>query len=902
MQFLVLGPIAVDDGGPVALGGAKPRALLAALLLARGETVPRHELVSALWADAPPANAVQALQVHVHHLRKAIGAQRLATHGTGYRLALEPGELDLERAERALAAARAALEEERAHDAATAAREALDLWRGTSLGDLADEPIAFEGRRLEELRLALQEALVDAELALGRHDRVLATLDRLITAEPYRERFREQQLLALYRAGRQTDALAAYQAARARLVDDLGLEPGPALKRLHQAVLRQDPSLAAPATAGRGRSHLPRPATPLLGRRLEVAAVAARLRRPDVRLLTLTGPGGTGKTRLALAAAEELAPSYADGAVFVDLSTARDETVALSAVAASLEVAPDELATHLERAELLLVLDNLEQLPSHAFVARLLESPRLAVLATSRAALRLSAEHEYPVPPIPLSDAAHLFVERATAVDPAFAADEAVVEAICARLDGLPLAIELAAARVKVLPARALADRLQASLDVLGAGPRDLPERQQTLRATLDWSHALLTWEEQRTFAALGVFPAAFDVEAAERVAGASLDGLASLVDKSLLRRAGDGRFAMLATIREYAAERADDDAHRRHALLTLERAEASAEVTRGSFGGEIVQALDALRRDLPDIRATLAWANAARETEVEVRLAVALRQYWSLRGDLAEGRRVFEAAIASARASGSRRFLAAALTHGGVFWHRTGDVEHARVVWQEALELNRELGDSQEIGRALAELGSVELATGGLDEATRYYEEAAELFDRPDGSQSRLAIVLANLGVIASMRGDQATSARRALEAAELQRRLHDHDSLAVSLHNLGRAQLQLGDREAARASIRESYELAQGLGYVEVLAYCLAAAAELAVADGDAETAARLIGTSRATFAAIGAEIAPDEAASQAQALEDVTAALGAARCAELVSEGEAAEPPERLPVRGA
>ena len=412
--FQVLGPVtAVVDGSAVALGGPKQRALLATLLLAEGTAVPRHQLVLSVWGDDPPASAAQSLQVYVHNLRKVLGSDRIETAGTGYLLPLEPDELDLARCTRLLERARAASDGGRAADAADDARRALALWQGRALADLGEEPVAAaEAARLDELRLQAHELLIDAELALGQDVELLAELEQLIAEEPYRERFREQRLVALYRAGRQAEALDAYRETRATFVEELGVEPGPALRELERAILRQDPALAAPARAATGATRLPRPPTPLLGRRVEVAAVSALLRREDIRLLTLTGVGGSGKTRLAVAAADELASEFRDGAAFVDLAPVRELEFVAPTVAEALGLDAGEGATlsaivdTLRERSFLLVLDNLEQLPDTSFVAELLAAaPRLRVIATSRSALRLSGEHEYPVHPLALDDA-----------------------------------------------------------------------------------------------------------------------------------------------------------------------------------------------------------------------------------------------------------------------------------------------------------------------------------------------------------------------------------------------------------------------------------------------------------------------------------------------------------------
>jgi predicted ATPase/DNA-binding SARP family transcriptional activator len=854
------------------------------LLVNRRRVVTAEQLIDGLWGEAPPASALQSLQVYVHGLRRALGGERIETAGRGYRVVVGEDELDLDRFERTLERGRAALEAGREDDAADDLREALAVWRGPALAGLPEETRrAAEAERLEELRLTALELRFDAELACGRHDALVAELEALTAEEPYRERFLQQRMLALYRCGRQAEALEVYRNAREVLADELGLDPGPALQELERAILRQDAALAAPEAPTRSTQPLPVPPTPLVGRRLELTAVSALFRDEGARLVTLTGPGGTGKTRLAIEVAHSLEAELRDGAVFVSLAPIASPELVVPTIAEALELQEggrelaEAVTEHLRERRLLLVLDNFEQLlPAAPFVGELLAAaPRLWILATSRAPLRLAAEREYPVPPfetpdadLPFealvkTDALRLFAARARAVDPGFELDGTSapkVARVCTRLDGLPLAIELAAARAKLLAPGEILERLEREPNLLPSGPRDAPARQRTLAATIRWSYDLLPPDERLAFTRLGVFSGGCTLEAAEGVCDITLESLGTLVDNNLLRRR-DSRFMMLETVRHFAVERLEEagsaELRRRHAEWLTELAETMVE--RTTVGGEDATVwLDRIQPEHDNIRAALAWS-LEEAPELALRLASSLRLFWEVRGHFSEGGRWLEEALPQA-AEVAPVVRLRALSASGTIAFRVGKYELAEERFSAARKFAYELGDELWIARCLSDLGTVAAVREEWDAASELLEESAGLFRKLD-VPARLATVLGNLGHIASMRGDY----ERAIEVTEEALSLESSHkaNAAISLFNLGSHNLGAGHREKAREWLERAIAHSFELGFKEVMAYSLAAYARLCLLEDDAARAAYLAGIADRLLADAGLELQPAEQA---------------------------------------
>ena len=694
MDYRILGPLEVVDGRrSIPLGTAKEQALLAVLLLNVNRLVPRDRLIDELWGEHPPATAAKGVQVYVSQLRKRLGADRnaIATRANGYALELATERLDATRFERTLGEARARAAAGATEQAARLFGDALALWRGRALAGVTLESYASaDVERLEELRLVAAIERIDCELELGRHERVIGELSRLVAEHPLKERLRAQLMLALYRSGRQADALVAYRNARETMVEQLGIEPGSELRSLERAVLAREPALArAPADqADAPPPGIPAPATPLVGRSEELAEVGRLLRAH--RLVTLTGAGGSGKTRLAIQLATDVATEFPDGVFWVPLQSLRDHELVLPTIARAVG-ANDAVVDALANRRVLLVLDNLEQvLDAAAAIGDLLgRLPALKVLVTSREPLHVGGEHEYPVAPLREREAVALFMERATAIKPDFAYDDAIVE-ICSRLDCLPLALELAAARVKALSAGDLLRRLDRRLPILVGGPQDAPERQRTLRATIAWSHELLTPDEQRVFARLSVFVGGCTLEAAEEVCEANIDTIAALIDKSLLRREGE-RYSMLETIGEYAFERLDErreleDLRRRHAEHYLGQARSVEHLIRSPQAAAL---LDRLEHDLGNLRAALAWLSGG-DPDRPLQLAV-----WGL----------------------------AARLHGfGDRALKRRNLGEAARLYRESLEIGLQIEDDLQTAYCLAGLAAVAAQRGRRDLAARLW------------------------------------------------------------------------------------------------------------------------------------------------------------------------------------
>jgi predicted ATPase/DNA-binding SARP family transcriptional activator len=860
----VLGPVeVVADGSPIQLVGKHVR-VLSALLIA-GRPCGVDELVEAVWDGTAPASARKLVQVYVSQLRKALPAGiEIATRQGAYEVSFPPEALDAVRFERLLRESVDAREAGNSALALSLAERALSLWRGRAYGELAYEVFAHaESERLEELRLVALEEQLAARLELGRHHDVLGEGLAHTESNPLRERAHELAMLALYRSGRQADALEHFAAFRARLDDELGLEPGQPLRDLQRLILQHDPSIDVAAGVAVDVA-LPVPPNPLVGRERELESLRALLERRDSRLIVLTGAGGSGKTRLALEVARQAAGSFANGAALVELASLRDPTLVVPTVARTLEISVDgdidpldSVAATLAARELLLVVDNAEHVRTAApalaqLVARV---PRLTVLVTSRAVLHVSGERVFPVSPLAEDDAAELFAQRAQLLDPEFertALNDADVREICARVDCLPLAVELAAARIRTLTPRALRERLDVRLHLLTGGPRDLPARQQTLRETIDWSVGLLDDRGRDVLARLAVFPAGATLDAAEQVCGADLETLATLVDDHLVRRDdvdGEPRFGMLETVREYALE-----------LLGEER-QASA-IAMAAYLADVAEAVEVEARSKPkalarldpeldNVRAALAVCAETGEAELELRLAAGIWRYWWVRGSPAEGIRRIERALAASDGSPTEARARALRGAAGLAWV-LGDFERAKDLAGAAIPVAIEAGATWEELSAHTVLGVVANVEGDRTLARHHHERSmalkVELGVEP-------VVEKLNLGAVALDEANYPEALSMFEDVLAIHRRNENVDGIGHASLNLGVVHYALGAHEASLRAFEEARECFQEVGFRAHVAHALQGLAASAAAEARFEDAALMLGQASAELDEIGA-----------------------------------------------
>jgi predicted ATPase/DNA-binding SARP family transcriptional activator len=860
IDFRVLGPLEIACGDRlVPVAAPRQRALLAILLLRANEVVSSERLIEELWGETAPPTAASALRVHVAQLRQALGSvmptdRLLVTRAPGYALMVGPDQLDLHRFERLVQEGDRALADGRRLEAAQALRDALALWRGPALADLAYEPFAqTEVARLEELRLGAIEKRVEADLALGRHADLVAELEALVAENPLREGFRRQLMLALYRSGRQAEALAAYQDARRTLLDELGIEPGPSLQRLERGILRQDPDLERRGPAAGGPTTLPSELTTFVGRERELDELRTTLTRSDVRLLTLTGAGGSGKTRLAAQAAREVADDFADGVVYVRLAALADASLVTRTVAQTLGVPEsagrpllESLIIHLEAKEQLLVLDNFEHvLPAALDVAGVLAAcPRVRVLATSRIPLRVQGEHEFEVPPLDVppeeaelpelvaSPAVQLFAERAQAIRHDFAVDEEngpAVGELCTRLDGLPLAIELAAARTRVLSPAAMLARLQDRLE-LAAG-RGRPSRHRTLRTSIAWSHDLLGERERALFRRLAVFRGGCTLAAAEAVDVSSSDTFAtltSLVQHNLVKTRwsvdGEARFEMLETIAEFAREQLAesgelDEVRRRHTAFFVDLAEA---VEPHLYDDGRAPSMLVLGDERDNIRAALAWSVEHDEARLGLRILAALwLMYWT---QFNEGLEWAERLLPLPSAAPPTPERAGALFTAQLCAAGGGDLVLSRQRGEEAVVVARGIGDDKLLAFALVLL--VAIVDRDPPSVLARCDEALEVASRTGNLWIEAWMNLIG-GLAANLVGEFDEARSRASAAVATFSELGDSWSRSSAAMSLGIALIALGEPVEARAALDGSVPTLLAVGDFKMASGCTIALA---------------------------------------------------------------------------
>ncbi|MEV3952771.1 BTAD domain-containing putative transcriptional regulator [Streptomyces albogriseolus] len=890
------------DGTVVPVGGARLRALLTVLALRAGRSVPVGLLVEEVWDGDPPTDATGAVQALVGRLRRALGADAVASADGGYRLTAAPDDVDLHRFERLAGEGLRALGDGDPAKAATVLDDALALWRGgPALPGLPDR--TAEAARVETRHLDVLRARHTAALALGEAERSLPELTALCDGHPLDEPLQALRLRALRDTGRTAEALAAYDEVRRLLADRLGSDPGAELRALHAELLSPEPA-GPPTRPGAGTpGNLRARLTSFVGRETDIEAIRADL--SAARLVTLLGPGGAGKTRLSQEAAETVRAAHPDGVWLAELAPVDDpdavpeavltavgarQTVLYGAGAEGMRAvtdrhsAPvDRLAEHCGPRRMLLILDNCEHVVEAA--ARLVETllercPGLTVLATSREPLGVRGESLRPVEPLPEPVALRLLAERGAAARPGFRTDddpEACAE-ICRRLDGLPLAIELAAARLRMLTPRQIAGRLDDRFRLLTSGSRTALPRQQTLRAVVDWSWELLDAGERDVLSRLSVFAGGCDLTAAEAVCGpAALEALGSLVDKSLVVAApsGDGgmRYRLLETVAEYAGERLDetggrDDAERAHLTYYRELARTTEPLLRGP---RQVEAIARLEREYENVRTALRHAVARRDEQEALCVTLSLVWYWQMRDLRIEARNWCKEVMALGPDPFTEPVRPAA-----PLWRRcteapppmTGEVlaEARRGVHLAHLaQMDTELDDWQtpqaqhrlRLISATYEPGQPQVCrppgllwtfavmlTGDMDRLREVVDAAVRTCRETPGYAWELACNLQLRANFLANRSDWAGDARRdADEALEIHRRLGDTWGIAEALSARGEARERAGAYREAAADYTAAIEHAERLGARSHTAVLTARLGAALIEAGDTEQGERLL-----------------------------------------------------------
>lgn len=906
LSFRVLGPFeVVDNGRMLSAGGGKRRALLTVLLLSANHLVTIDRLIDALWADQPPRSALNLVQGYVSDWRHLLGAEpdrraagsngaRIASSRGGYRLVVEEDEFDLHRFQ---ALAREGQTAAAAGDLDRAAQlldRALAEWRGEALADFVDEPFhATAAAGLERTRVETLEALASLQLRSGRPEAALGTLQEAAVQHPLDERLTELRMLALYRTGRPAEALTVYESVRSGLADTLGANPGPDLQRVHLQILRQDDSLTAHASSTASLAQaatspsaptasaptgLPLPVSTLVGRAAELETVEALLGAH--RLVTLTGAGGSGKTRLALHAAAAMADHGDREVVFVDLAPVRDPARVVGAISEAAGVgvgkgpgAPQArwLATRLSQRRILLVLDNAEHVLEAApeVGALLAATAEVRVLATSREPMGIVGETLYAVDPLPLpprgeydpqtvmaSDAVRLFLDRTAAAatgSTIHPEDAPVLSAICRRLDGLPLALELAAPWLRTLSLGGLLEELDHALGLLTLGGGDRPERQRTLRAAIDWSYLRLSREQAALFDRFSVFRSGAHLEAIAAVADLGEDllpALRGLVDRNLVVRSATTppRYRMLETLREYAserlAERPDDEqsTRDRHARHFQHLAEAAA---RGSRSETASDHTDRLREEQDEIRAALEHLDRQGRHDTALGLATdALDLWWDL-GHIREGFERISRALALASDDRSP-VRTAAMTAAAFLVSSLGDASTALDLSRMAVARARSGDDRALLAAALWCRGGIlqwrdhEAGRNLLEEAVTVARSAEELPARWGWAQRATVLAGAALSLSENLRSRDPARARALLEEGLDAVLAHSPYVASFLERDLGFLALDRGDHAGAEHWFSTSLDSAARVGSDRSVGRSHEALAALALAMSQFELAA--------------------------------------------------------------